>query len=743
MLRDGVRLHDPKANARVTIGSNYMPWEGAQRCAEQLKIAGYNYAEKFYEIHHREHPDWVIYGSETASALSSRGVCHFPRSANILSDEDLQCSDLGNSISAWGTPDMRRCLNDEEQNPFSMGQFLWSGIDYIGEPTPYHTRSCYFGMADTAGFPKNYWHQARACWNPAPSLHLGVCWDWNEGQLIDVPVYTNLAEAELLVDEVSCGKQTVTDQLALWQVPFHGRTLTARAWGTDAAGQAIALEESARRPGSSSKLAVKADRSVILADGEDMAFLTVWAEDEEGNPVPNAADRVTVTVSGQARLMGVDNGDPSDEDGYKVNVRRLFNGLLLVMIGALDQPGEALVTVSAPGLTPASVSLTLTAADIRPGTGRAFTPRIPERTGAETIAVRRIDLLAEGDTHLTPDRPAVRIRTRILPENASFRDVSYRVCNAAGITVNAVAVQGEGDEVIVTGLGDGQYYLRAACRNGSAHTRVISQLEITVSGFGKANLDPYGFITGGLHDVDDGGIGAGNEQGIAFSREGFSMVGFSYVDFGAVGSDEITVPIFALNDERYDLTLWDGDPREGGRRIAVLPYQKPSIWNVYQEETWKLPERLTGLHTICFSIDRKIHMKGFRFTRQSRAFVGQRALDADETYGDSFIRTGEGVTGIGNNVSLIFREMDFGDGGEVTLMIDGATPLETNAVNVRITDAAGETSTQMCPFQGQRRGEQRFGLSVPAGVCSVAFVFLPGSQFDFYRFRFERREGET
>ena len=96
----------------------------------------------------------MIYGSETASVFSSRGIYHFPAEQTILSDADLQCSALGNSVSSWGAQDLKKMIVDDLNNPYSMGQFVWSGIDYIGEPTPYHTRSCYFGQVDTAGFPE-------------------------------------------------------------------------------------------------------------------------------------------------------------------------------------------------------------------------------------------------------------------------------------------------------------------------------------------------------------------------------------------------------------------------------------------------------------------------------------------------------------------------------------------------------------------------------------------------------------
>ena len=143
LLMEEVYRHDFKRNGRVTFGSNFMPWEKAQKCADIVKIAGYNYSEKYYEEHHREHPDWVIYGSETASTVQSRGVYHFPLKQSVLADVDEQCSALGNSTTSWGAKSAEACIIAEREHPYSMGQFLWSGIDYIGEPTPYHTKNSY------------------------------------------------------------------------------------------------------------------------------------------------------------------------------------------------------------------------------------------------------------------------------------------------------------------------------------------------------------------------------------------------------------------------------------------------------------------------------------------------------------------------------------------------------------------------------------------------------------------------
>ena len=214
------------------------------------------------------------------------------------------------------------------------------------------------------------------------------------------------------------------------------------------------------------------------------------------------------------------------------------------------------------------------------------------------------------------------------------------------------------------------------------------------------------------------------------------MVGFSRVDFGDVGSDRISVDIFALNSDAYDLEFFDGHPAKGGRRIAVLTYQKPSIWNVYQQETWQLPERLTGMHTLCFRMRDKVHMKGFVFEKQSSAWLKHEAGSADTLYGDSFRKENGRVLDIGNNVSLIWNAMDFGEKKEVLLELEGMTPLPVNTVSVRIRNNEGKEAVSVFNFEREHGKTQRSAVSVPGGLCTVTFVFLPGSQFDFYGFRF-------
>lgn len=739
MLCEHVRLHDPRGNGVTTIGSNYMPWAGAQHCAQFVQTVGYNYGEKLYEAHHAAHPEWVIYGSETASIVSSRGVYRFPMDAPILTDDDLQCSSLGNSRTSWGTQNLPKMIVDDLNCPYSLGQYIWTGIDYIGEPTPYHTRNSYFGVMDTAVFPKDFWYLFRALWTDAHMVHIGVTWDWNPGQMIDVPVMTNASAVELLLNGMSLGKKQVdlhdaADCLPVWHVPFAPGELRAVAYAAD--GSAVA--EAARiTPGDTMHIRLTAEDEVLHADGRDMTFITIEMLDTHGHIVENAVDRVQVQVTGQGMLMGLDNGDSTDADGYQTTSRRLFSGKLLAVVGAGTASGTVRVEVTSAGKESAVLTIPVLPAAAEEGVSRSI-PLCRDEIRTDAAHVRRIELIPRGEKRLTPEHPTVAFRIKTWPETAPAQPLAFRITNAKGIESPCALCHVQGNTVTVEGVGDGTVYLRVSCANGAAHPRIISQQEIEVTGMGQPNLDPYGFVSAGLYDVHAGEISSGNEQGVAFARDGESMVGFTHVDFGPVGSDEITLPIFALDSNLHTLQMWDGVPGEGGRLIAPLPYQKPSRWNVYQPETYRLPERLIGLHTICFSLTEKVHLKGFSFTRQSRAWLPQRALDADVIYGDSFTKDADAVRNIGNNVSLVFEQMDFGNCTHARLMLTGATPLKENPITIRIQNEQGESLTALAQFRGDGAAEQTFPVAVLPGMCTVSFVFLPGCQFDFYGFCFAK-----
>jgi len=697
LLRDQVREHDPLGNAQVTFGCNYMPWEGGQRCAEIVKIPGYNYAEKFYAAHHAAHPEWVIYGSETASVLSSRNVYHFPKSEKILSEADLQCSALGNSVSSWGAQDLGQILDEDNECEYSMGQFLWSGFDYIGEPTPYHTRNSYFGQVDTAGFPKDAYFLIQSKWTKEKMIHIGVYWDWNDGQMIDVPVYTNCEKAELFLNGRSLGEGKN------WRVPYEKGEI--RAVGYDRDGKIIA-EDVRRSFGDTAEIRLECENR------GDIAFVTAQATDAQGNPVENACDRVDVKVNGCV-LMGLDNGDSADGDEYKGTSKRLFGGKMLIIVGKGD--GGARVEVCTGSGVRSEISFEMNG----DATGEE---EILERPSEREIPVRKIELTALGERVLRPENPVCEFVWKAWPEDAEGYSVQWQVTNSKGIESPCAVVQARGDHVKVTGRGDGEVYLRALYGNHSEHPEKISQIEILVKDFGKAGMNPYEFVSAGLYDVHSGNIGAGNEKGIAFAREGGeSMVGFTQVHFGKAGSDEVRLSVFTLNDEEYTIDLYDGVPGEGGEKIDTLRYQKKSIWNVYQDESYHLSKCLKGDHTICFVAERKFHLKGFRF--EKRKFLP--ASEADEIYGDHYRKDGEWVREIGNNVSFRWEDVDFS--GRIT--IEGETPMEVCSVKVVFSEKNGGETSEMIPFESGKGGIQEFEVKA-RGVGDVTLIFLPGSRFD-------------
>lgn len=777
LLTEYVRQNDPKGNAPVTIGSNYMPWEGAQKCADIVKYAGYNYSERYYDEHHAKHPDWIIYGSETASVVQSRGIYHFPYGRSILADDDEQCSSLGNSSTSWGAKSTLACIADDRDTEFSAGQFIWTGFDYIGEPTPYHTKNSYFGQIDTAGFPKDSFYIFQAEWTDyrkAPMVHLFPYWDFNEGQPVDVLVCSNAPAVELFLDGESLGRRTLDhahgrdDLLAHWVIPYRKGTLRAAA--LDENGSVIA-EDVQCSFGDAASLRLTVDRELLRADGRDLCFLTISAADALGNPVKNANNRVRVNVSGAGRLLGLDNGDSTDYEQYKCTQRRLFSGKLLAVIGTALTDGDICVTVSSAGLADASVTLHARAMteeeraeELRLGTlltedavllsvgdnGPEFLPAgsfgaravnvFPAAQKSADIPIRRIALSSNRGLVFSPEVLSMEITAALLPENAADAELIWRVTTDGGIDSNLAKLEAHGRSASVTALGDGAFRVRCMTKNGTDKIRIISELCFTAEGLGSAVLDPYHFVSAGLYDISSGTVTNGNERGIATGRDdaGATTFGFRNVDFGDFGSDMLTVPIFALSGAPYPIQIWEGVPGEpDAELLADVVYQKPSIWNVYQEETFRLNRRVRGVTTLCFTAHDKIHVKGFVFAAPQKAFARLSALDNSRIYGDAFQIEADAVTGIGNNVSLEYDNMDFGERGFSSLTICGRTPLDKNTIHVRYSGADGEIK-QIAEFaRSEDYSEQTFRLESVKGMHKVTFVFLPGSCFDFKWFRFE------
>ena len=715
-LKTLVLKHDPLGNARPTIGSNYMPWEKPQKCADILKVAGYNYAENYYEAHHKEHPDWIIYGSETYSIVQSRGVYHFPLSVPTLSDTDEQCSSLGNSTTSWGADSIENCICKDRDMEFSMGQFVWTGYDYIGEPTPYHTKNSYFGLIDTAGFYKDAFYAFKSAWvspKKDPFVHVFPYWDFNEGQEVDIRVCSNAPEVELFVNDKSLGRQKLTHEphsgnkiFADYRPCYEKGEITAVAY--DAEGKEIARE--CRRSFGDTDSFVVDMQYVPDGDKKGLVFASISAIDRDGNPVENASDYVRVSVSG-GTLLGLDNGDSTDYDSYQADLRKLFNGKLLAII---DPSGSC--------------------EDVKISVKRG-----------DFVPVRKIELSVEkGSRNLNENCSEAIVKARIYPEDATDKELVFKALNKNGTPTNIATIDTTGKtgpfECVVKALGDGSFTLRCEAKSGKNVVSVMSVLDFECSGLGRAFLDPYGFIPGSLYTSYIGAVGNGNEHGVASARGDETVITYSGIDFGIEGSDEITVPIFTLNDDAYDIEIWKGIPgEEDAKLLKRAVYQKKSIWNVYQEDTWTLSERLTGVQTISFKVFQKFHIKGFSFTKQLRAFTELKAVDAGSVYGDSFTMKEDVVEGIGNNVTIDFGRLDFGEKGIKSIVICGKTVNPVNTIHLRLTGEDGKSIVkEILEFPGCSEYTQvEFPVAERKGKWDVSFVFLPGSNFDFKSFRFK------
>jgi beta-galactosidase len=748
MLIEYVRKYDPKENAKITIGSNYMPWGNAQKCADIVKVAGYNYGEKYYQKHHEEHPDWIIYGSETASVVQSRGIYHFPFEKSILADDDEQCSALGNSSTSWGAKSAEACILAERDTPFSLGQFIWTGFDYIGEPTPYHTKNSYLGQIDTATLKKDSYYIYQAEWTDykkKPMVHIFPYWDFSKGQIIDVRVCSNAPKVELLFNGKTIGTHDIdhehgTQLVGWWKVPYEEGELKANAY--DETGKIIVTDVK-NSFGEVKKICLHPDKESLTANGTDLIFVEITMEDENGNPVENANNRVRVQVTGAGRLLGLDNGDSTDYDQYKGLSRRLFSGKLMAIIGATLEPGMIQIEVSSKGLESQIlelVSLPIKDKALEGISANTKNQDLPSVMGNnEEIPLRKIEIISDSGQLFDESRNEMIVRAKLYPENTSYQEVEWSVVNDAGIVSNIARVETFGQEAKVIALGDGEFRLRCTSKNGSDKTKLISQLEFKAKGLGTAYKDPYGFISAGLYDYSKGEVSNGNERGVATARDGETQVGFYEIDFGSYGSDTITIPIFALSSEEYSLQIWEGMPdEEGSILLADVIYQKQSKWNVYQEETYRLSKRLRGITSICFVLYKKVHVKGFSFEKKNRAFEQNYSIESDHIYGDTFEITENSVEGIGNNVSLEFEHMNFTSEGATKLVVFGRSPIDKNTIHIRFANHE-EESNQIIEFtQSNEYEEHVFDLEKITGIQKVTFIFLPGSNFDFGWFRFER-----
>ena len=411
----------------MTYGDNKIKanWNESNTMGDNLTanggVVGTNYSDGAnYDKIRTTHPSWAIYGSETASAINSRGI--YNRTTGGAQSSDKQLTSYDNSAVGWGAV-ASSAWYDVVQRDFVAGTYVWTGFDYLGEPTPWNgtgsgavgswpsPKNSYFGIVDTAGFPKDTYYFYQSQWNDdVHTLHILPAWNENvvakgSGNNVPVVVYTDAAKVKLyftpkgstekrLIGEKSFTKKTTAagytyqvyegadkdstahkNMYLTWNVPWAEGTISAEAY--DENNRLIPEEStegnaSVTTTGKAAKLKADADRKTITADGKDLSYIEVDVTDANGHIVPDAANRVTFDVKGAGKLVGVDNGSSPDHDSYQADNRKAFSGKVLAIVQSTKEAGEITVTAKADGLQSSTVKIATTAV---PGTSTEKTVR--------------------------------------------------------------------------------------------------------------------------------------------------------------------------------------------------------------------------------------------------------------------------------------------------------------------------------------------------------------------------------
>ncbi|MDO6803730.1 beta-galactosidase GalB [Wenyingzhuangia sp. 1_MG-2023] len=381
--------HDEDPTRPTTIGFNYFPAPFKNKLANYVDVVGMNYWPEEYSNILRDNPDMIVYGSETSSLTSSRGVYHLPidyhqqHHTNHVSSYDVIVG------PPWAyAPDIE--FDALAKEPRALGEFIWTGFDYLGEPTPYGgrdnstngywnddwpSRSSYFAPVDLCGFPKDRYYLYQSQWTTKPMVHVLPHWNWKgqEGENIPVIAYTNCDEVELFVNGKSFGKKIKGVDLSeipseyhgfdkgmyktkyrlRWDVPYEPGNIKVVAYKN---GKEATIKQlfTAGKP---AKIKLIADRDNINADAKDLSFITVQIQDKDGNICPLATNLVNFKIEGEGTLAAVGNGDQTSLASFQVNQRKAFNGLCLAVLKSTEKSGKITLTATSKELESATITI--------------------------------------------------------------------------------------------------------------------------------------------------------------------------------------------------------------------------------------------------------------------------------------------------------------------------------------------------------------------------------------------------
>jgi len=362
-----VRANDP---TRPVTAAMSEPDTLENNCwqAGVLDVMGLNYNQAVYDSAQYKYGGRPFLATATTAAEASRGhydmpsdsIRRWPTSAKVPAvgvNHDYTVSAYDNVAAYWGSTH-EDAWRQVKRNPFVSGLFVFSGFDYLGEPTPYRwpARSSYFGIIDLAGFPKDSYYMYQSEWSSKPVLHLLPHWNWKPGQTIDVwAYYSQASEVELFLNGKSLGvKRKEGDELHVqWRVPFEPGVLKAVS---RLRGKTV-LEEEIHTAGTAARLQLEAAQPVLHADGNDLAFVTIRIVDAEGHLVPDAETQLSVNITGEGTLAGMDNGYQADTESFRSSRHKTFNGLCLAIVRTKKKAGRITIHVSGQGLPPAVLEI--------------------------------------------------------------------------------------------------------------------------------------------------------------------------------------------------------------------------------------------------------------------------------------------------------------------------------------------------------------------------------------------------